>query len=143
MAKNVDRLKGATKTAPTVPKQPLPPLVPDREVLLAQALHRHTVTMSIVGWCGRALVVGIFAIPLLTMQPMVRDLAGKTTNINAIMSVSIILNLALALSVASQMRQKKKKGEDLRRQRDRMSGLEHVIEALKGNSAAGESNGRT
>lgn len=86
---------------------------------MAKVINRHDITMAIIDWFGKIGMVAAFAIPLTFMQPMVEDLAGKTTNINAVMTASLVVNLALAGSNVIQYSRRKAQGREIRRQRER------------------------
>jgi hypothetical protein len=95
---------------------------------MAKIIHQHRLLMAIVERCGRIGMVCAFAVPLWFMQPMVSDLAGKTTNINAVMTASLVTNLALAGGNAIQYSRRRSQGREIRRQRDRSDMLESRIE---------------
>lgn len=94
---------------------------------MARILHRHTLLIAVVDRCGRIGMIAAFAVPLWFMQPMVSDLAGKTTSINAVMTASLVTNIALAGGNAIQYSRRRSQGREIRRQRDRTELLERQI----------------
>lgn len=97
------------------------------DVKMAQILHRHTLLMAVVDRCGKIGMILAFAVPLWFMQPMVNDLAGKTTNINAVMTASLAINAALAGGNIIQYSRRRSQGQEIRRQRDRSDMLESQV----------------
>lgn len=52
-----------------------------------------------VPWLGAGLLIVLSAIPLAVIGYWVHEVAGKTTNINAVISVSIAVNIAFAATI--------------------------------------------
>ena len=91
-------------------------------------MKETTLPKRVVDRCGRIGMIAAFAVPIWFMQPMVSDLAGKTTNINAVMTASLTVNIALAAGNSIQYSRRRSQGKEIRRQRDRTDTLEARLE---------------
>lgn len=74
-----------------------------------------------VPWLGGALVTAASGLPLWVIGHWVHDIAGKTTNFNAVVSVSIVINVALVVTLAVQSRRRGKQSATLEQLRERLS----------------------
>jgi len=99
----------------------------DNELRMARLLHHHSVTMECIKWGGRVLCVATFALIVKVMQPIFDSLAGKTTNINMVVTVSVVVNIALAWTIVFQYTRGRVQSTEIQRLRSRENDLEQLI----------------
>lgn len=75
-----------------------------------------------------ALYLAALAIPIWFAQPIASDLAGKTTNVKLTVSITLVASLALGAGYVAMLRKTRVQGEELRRQRRRITTLEAELE---------------
>ncbi len=112
----------AKKAAPAQPRRHTA-----SDVSMAKVIGRHSAIMATIEWLGKILFVAAFGVPLWFMQPMISALAGKTTNVNAVLSVSLVANIVMGIGGYTQYRRRKSQTGDLQRQRERSDTLESLL----------------
>jgi heme exporter protein D len=118
------RAKPAAKKASEIPQ----PRHSPEDISMAKIVHRHQLLMAVVDRGGKIGMILAFGFLLWLMQPMVYALAGKTTEINAVMTASLVTNLALAGGNVVQYTRRRSQGSEIRRQRQRSDRLEAQLE---------------
>jgi hypothetical protein len=84
---------------------------------MARLHRRYQLASDTLPWLGRVALVASSFLPLWAIQPMVGDLAGKETNINAVASVSLTASVVLGGTAIAQRRRIQSQREELKRLR--------------------------
>lgn len=66
--------------------------------------------------------------PIQAAQPIASDLAGKDTNLNLTISITIVFSLAISAGFLAQLKKLREQAEELRRQRRRIANLEKELD---------------
>lgn len=87
-------------------------------------VERYRIYRYLTTFIGLAFLVAVTWVPLQAIEPIVSELAGKDTNINGVLNVSIAISITLLLTLAGTGFKIVHQGKELRRQRDRIVELE-------------------
>jgi hypothetical protein len=97
--------------------------VPAR-VETARIAARSEVIIAAIPWVGRTGMVAAAYFPLQALQPMVEDLAGQTTHVNASISLSVAISVFLGGTYFVQRRKLRQQREELERLRGRLEEID-------------------
>jgi hypothetical protein len=87
---------------------------------MALRRSRMELMQGLVPYVGWALVLIASVWPISEFNHSIHDLAGKTTNVNVVATVSVTLSIALAGTVWSQRKRIREQQHELERQRGRL-----------------------
>lgn len=88
--------------------------------------HRYHLADATVPWLGRASLVAASWIPLQAIQPMIASLAGKSTTVDAVASVTATTSLIVSGGWYLERRKNRKQANELARLRGRTEQLEEL-----------------
>ena len=90
----------------------------------ARIAARSETIIAAIPWVGRAGMVAASYFPLQALQPMVEDLAGQTTHVNASISLSVAMSVFLGGTYFVQRRKLRQQREELERLRGRLEEID-------------------
>ncbi len=95
-----------------------------QELERARIAGRTEIWLKAIPWIGLIVVLGVLYFPLMAIQPMVEDLAGKRTNISATFTISIAINVILGGAYFAQRRKSAAQTKELIRLRSRLEEID-------------------
>lgn len=101
------------------------------DVNAARVITRHRTTLQIVKSVRLVATIAVSALPLRLLRDSIVALAGQTTEVNAVVTVSVYVGLALTVTLAGAGWKVWAQRQELKKLRARVVGLESDNKRLR------------
>lgn len=102
------------------------------ELAQQQQKQRGQALRTATSWCGRIVFVLVLWVPLQAVIPMVADLAGKTTNVSLVATLSLTVSIATTTGYVVEVKRRRKAERELTDVRGRLEQMQTLQLAAVG-----------